>query len=257
MFNREKLFNVVNYLSSIKFEINENFLNYLENDGNYLLDDSNLDNSSKSNLDPIQKAIILKIAKVFKSTPFFLPVHSDWRGRIYTQSFFIDYQGSELSTALLQFYDGESLSDLGRESLYIFGANCYNENNIGKASFEERIQWVKDNYENIIKMDPDFIKKAESKLLFVAFSLCLKELHLNSNAIVKLPVFLDATCSGIQHLAALLRDFELASRVNITPPLLLEGREVDNKVQDIYKDMIEPINNAINKFGQENLDKKI
>jgi len=106
MFNREKLFNAVNYLSSIKFEINENFLNYLENDGNYLLDDSNLDNSSKSNLDPIQKAIILKIAKVFKSTPFFLPVHSDWRGRIYTQSFFIDYQGSELSTALLQFYDG-------------------------------------------------------------------------------------------------------------------------------------------------------
>jgi len=32
MFNREKLFNAVNYLSSIKFEINENFLNYLEND---------------------------------------------------------------------------------------------------------------------------------------------------------------------------------------------------------------------------------
>jgi len=71
MFNREKLFNAVNYLSSIKFEINENFLNYLENDGNYLLDDSNLDNSSKSNLDPIQKAIILKLLKYLNRPHFF------------------------------------------------------------------------------------------------------------------------------------------------------------------------------------------
>jgi len=38
-----KLFNAVNYLSSIKFEINENFLKLFRNDGNYLLDDSNLD----------------------------------------------------------------------------------------------------------------------------------------------------------------------------------------------------------------------
>jgi len=43
------------------------------------------------------------------------------------------------------------------------------KNNIGKASFEERIQWVKDNYENIIKMDPDFIKKAESKFIICSF----------------------------------------------------------------------------------------
>jgi DNA-directed RNA polymerase len=73
----------------------------------------------------------------------------------------------------------------------------------------------------------------------------MKELHNNPNAIINTPVFLDATCSGIQHLSGLLRDLELGISVNLTP-------YQEDKPNDIYSELIEPINKAINKYGEEN-----
>ena len=74
----------------------------------------------------------------------------------------------------------------------------------------------------------------------------MRELHNNPLAIIKTPVFLDATCSGIQHLSALLLDLELGISVNLSPYKQEEGPN------DIYSDLIDPINKAINRFGEEN-----
>jgi len=52
----------------------------------------------------LQRIITLKIAEIYKNIPFYLTVNADWRGRIYTQSFFLSYQGGDLSSALLNFY---------------------------------------------------------------------------------------------------------------------------------------------------------
>lgn len=92
------------------------------------------------------------------------------------------------------------------DSLYIYGANNYNQNNINKDTYPKRIKWIKDNIENILKMEPEFINKAENKYVFTAFCLIMRNLQKDPNYKVKLPVFLDATCSGIQILAAIMRD---------------------------------------------------
>jgi DNA-directed RNA polymerase, mitochondrial len=76
----------------------------------------------------------------------------------------------------------------------------------------------------------------------------MKELHENPNNKVYLPVFQDATCSGIQHLAALLKDFETGSKVNLIP------QTIDDNVGDIYSDLIIPINEAINKHGVNHIE---
>ena len=166
--------------------------------------------------------------------------------------FFISYQGSDLSASLLLLYKGEKLTEKGTDYLYIYGANLFNAKindlPISKKPFRERINWVKDNYEKIINLDIEFIKKAESKFLFAAFCLTLKNLHDDPNYIVKFPVFLDATCSGIQHLATLLLDKELAKKVNLTPQTNSED------VQDIYSEIMVDINKAINKYGILNPD---
>jgi len=73
----------------------------------------------------------------------------------------------------------------------------------------------------------------------------MRELHNNPNAIIKTPVFLDATCSGIQHLSALLLDLELGTAVNLTPYKQEDGPN------DIYSYLLEPINKAINKYGEK------
>jgi DNA-directed RNA polymerase len=54
-----------------------------------------------------------------------------------------------------------------------------------------------------------------------------------------MPIYLDATCSGIQHLSSLIKDLESGSKVN----LLTQSKK--DKVGDIYSELLEPINLAI------------
>jgi DNA-directed RNA polymerase len=58
----------------------------------------------------------------------------------------------------------------------------------------------------------NLLKKLKVKFYFLHFCLTLKNFHDDFNYRVKLPVFLDATCFGIQHLATLLLDKELAKK---------------------------------------------
>jgi hypothetical protein len=67
--NKKALFKSINYLNSIKFSINNLLLEYLNKEGNYLL------NSSKEK--DFQRAITLKIASTFSNIPFYLNVHAD------------------------------------------------------------------------------------------------------------------------------------------------------------------------------------
>lgn len=240
--NKEPIFKAVNYLNSIKFGVNTDLLNYiLSPEGSYILDNITPE-------DELQRIITLNVAYVYRNTYFYLNTHADWRGRLYTQSFYLSYQGGDLSTALLNFWEGEAINEDGKIYLYIYGANSHNEKGISKASFEERIKWVKLNYDKIINLDKELILSAENPFVFTAFCLNMRKIHNNPNAIIKTPLFLDATCSGIQHLAALMKDLELGSQTNLIPSKMEEGPG------DIYDSLLEPINKAINKFGEENLD---
>jgi len=251
MKNKDNLYNAVNYFNSIKFSINNDLLNYLNTHKGELLinllDNLKLKAGDKdiSESEKLQRNITLKLAEIYKNIPFYLNTHADWRGRIYTHSFFISYQGGDLSSAVLQFFDGESLTESGLEYFYIHGANCYGKDGLGKKVFADRIKWVKENTNKIIELDPEFIASAESPYKFLAFSLALSNLQKDPNAIIKLPVWLDATCSGIQHLSGLLADFTLGSNVNLVP---------SENISDIYSSLLKPINHNINKFGKENLE---
>jgi len=89
--NRESIYKSVNYLNSIKFVVNTKLLNYLlSSEGSYILEIIKPD-------DELQRYITIKVAKLYKDGYFYLNTHADWRGRIYTQSFYLSYQGGDLS----------------------------------------------------------------------------------------------------------------------------------------------------------------
>ena len=100
------------------------------------------------------------------------------------------------------------------------------------------------NIDKILNMEKDFLVKAENRFVFSAFCLLIRQLEKNPNYPVYLPVFLDATCSGIQHLSALIKDYELGSRVN-----LFKVINKEDQIGDIYSDILGPINDEINRFG--------
>ena len=90
-------------------------------------------------------------------------------------------------------------------------------------------------------MEKEFIIGAESPTLFAAFCLAMKELRSDPNYIHYSPVFLDATCSGVQHFAAMLLDKDLAEQVN-----LISVEEENQVVKDFYNSLVPHINKAIN-----------
>jgi DNA-directed RNA polymerase len=71
----------------------------------------------------------------------------------------------------------------------------------------------------------------------------VKKLSRNSKTIVKLPVFLDATCNGIQHISAIIQDIDLAKEVNLIYD------EKDNQIKDFYGTMVPKINQALHELG--------
>lgn len=94
-------------------------------------------------------------------------------------------------------------------------------------------------------MELDFIKKAENVWLFISFCLVLKNIKDNQNYEVKFPIFIDATCSGIQHVAAMIKDLDTGNNVNLI------SQTPEDLVQDIYGKLLVNINKDITMEGNK------
>jgi DNA-directed RNA polymerase len=167
----------------------------------------------------------LGIANLYKDiSKFYFPIRLDFRGRLYCTTDFLKYQGTELAKSLLLFYEGEKvyISDIKSiKFLKIFGANNFG-NKLNKESFDDRIKWIDDNIDNIKNFHNGIlISQAENKLLFIAF--CFEfNIYLNAisnnldHFITHLPIQLDASNNGFQHLTLLIGDTALAKELNLS-----------------------------------------
>ena len=169
--NLENLYKAINYSSSVKFTVNSEVLDFIIKNKDILFKnyyDVSVLSEIKDHI--LRDAVTLEVAKTYKNIPFYLNTYADWRLRISTNSFYLSYQGSDLSLSLLNFYDGEILNERGLNYFCIYGANLYNENNINKESYDKRINWVINNEDKILKMDLNFIlgQSLDSLLLHFA-----------------------------------------------------------------------------------------
>jgi hypothetical protein len=155
------VFDMVNFVNSVQFKINENVLDFVlanNNLYNFFIDSnyihpltlkSKLTKAEGLELEKfyIQRFTeqnILGLATLYSEVPsFYLPVRLDYRGRLYCVVEYLNYQGIELAKSLLEFSVGEKIyiNETNSEAinfLKIFGANCYG-NKIEKKSFNDRI----------------------------------------------------------------------------------------------------------------------
>lgn len=151
----------------------------------------------------------------------------DQRGRIYCSSTYFNYQSNELSKALLLFAIPGVISRHDNESikyLKAYGANCFG-GNISKKSIYDKCVWVDNNTDNIINYENNIlINKAQDKLLFLSFCIQYKRYiefiqnENNSEFKTYLPVQLDASCNGFQHMAMLSNERVLFEELNLVIP---------------------------------------
>ena len=184
----------------------------------------------------------------------------DWRGRFSTRSPNLGPQADDLSKALLLFTEWKPMGKEGRKWFYVRMYDYFSHINEAplkkKLTFDERFVWTEENREKILKIGSDprtpihleklgldkpphakseAFQRLAAALEFVRIE---KEFEKTGNwDEVKsgFPIHFDASCNGFQHMAALLRDKELAEKVNVLV------KKEDNKViiGDLYQDVAE------------------
>lgn len=142
--------------------------------------------------------------------PLWFPVFTDSRGRWYYRGV-PNPQGTDLSKAVLHFHEKKPLGKRGVFWLKVAIANGYGYD---KVRFHERAQWTDDNWKLIQTAleapgdHPDVWGNDSPWCMFSA-AYELNQAYLSGDPesyCTGIPVHMDATCSGLQHFSAMLRD---------------------------------------------------
>ena len=139
----------------------------------------------------------------------YFPTFIDWRGRLYFRSN-LNPQSSDAVKGCIEFAKGKRLGDVGLKWLKVYVANCCGYD---KHDPDIKAQWTDDNWllitdflNNPLEVDaPD----PDTAFTLLQSGLALQEALAMPDPrdyICHVPVAMDATCSGLQHLSALTRD---------------------------------------------------
>lgn len=165
----------------------------------------------------------------------YFPHQLDFRGRVYAVTI-LSPQGSDNCKGLLRFAEGKALGDSGITWLAIHGANLAG---VDKVSYQDRVTWVEENTDLIIRCAQDPFNHREwtemdSPWQFLAF--CFEwegVIREGENYVSHLPVAMDGSCSGLQHFSAMLRDPVGGAAVNLVP---------QDKPADVYGSVAAEVN---------------
>lgn len=171
-----------------------------------------------------QERNILASADTFKGAPIWYPYRLDYRGRMYAAGGSLNPQGTDLAKGLLRFdQEGRKPCEEGMHAWVRHGLNKWGTPSLNPEqtlkTYDE-LQPVFDTF----KRDPLGTRhlwgtEAKQPWQFIAWLL---------DDTYSVPIQVDGTCNGLQHLAALCRDTEVAHAVNMLP---------EDEPQDIYNNV--------------------
>ena len=171
----------------------------------------------------------------------------DFRGRKYPVESFLSPQNADYSKALLEFSQSVTMdSAASAKWLAIHGANVFG---VDKVSLEDREMWAYMNTENAISVYNDPLGSKwwqEADKPWQALAWCKEWAEYNiaraagESYETRLPCASDGSCNGLQHLSAMLRDYEGGRAVNLTP---------SKEPQDIYSDVAAKATALLEKEG--------
>jgi DNA-directed RNA polymerase, mitochondrial len=181
----------------------------------------------------LQRTEDIATAERLGDKTFRIPMNCDKRGRVYGIPHF-NFQREDHVRALFQFAEGMPIGQKDRDDnwIMIHVATCGDFDGIGKRIWPERIQWVKDNSDMIMRIarEPeatvDLWRKADAPFSFVAACMEMAGVWETGPSTTRLPICFDGSCSGIQHLAMITRDEDAGRFVNLI---------ADDEPHDVYQ----------------------
>jgi DNA-directed RNA polymerase len=158
------------------------------------------------------------VANKYKQEVFWIPWSFDFRGRCYPIPTSLSPQGTDFDKSLIYFQEEGPVNEWW---LAFQVATTYG---LDKATMQDRIDWTRNNHDliDLIASDPEGTvaewSQAEEPWCFLAAALEYSQCVIHKTKKTSgLPVSVDATCSGLQHLSALALDRTAAEMVNVVP----------------------------------------
>lgn len=259
------LADIIKKLNKTEFIINKKVLNILmhewSNKNSVLFNGYNnimkeKENASKEEIFKIQAhnsiywnlLNTLRIAELYQDTSFYLPTFADFRGRIYSLSTYLSYQGGDMARGLLNFAKAEETTEEGLRYLALYLANVGGKSKLSK---DDKINWAVNKTIEIIKNSDkscefllnEFFIKGDEPIQYIGCVLALAEgleaSIKNEPIVLNTPILFDASCSGMQHLSALTREIDLAINVNLIKETDFSEDDTPNDFYQIAGDLIE------------------
>src|SRR5215467_13209589 len=153
---------------------------------------------------------------------FYFPCQVDHRGRVYPVPPLMNPQSDHIGRAPIEFADGKPLGERGVYWLQIHLANCYWKRK--KVSFKKRRDWVQENEKEILDFAANPLRihrfwiEADQPWLFLAACLEWKRYKEEGPGMIShLPISMDGSCNGYQHLSAMGLDPIGGRATNLMP----------------------------------------
>lgn len=223
------LTSVLNKLNNIGWRINKDVFEVYKK----CIEDTNSPFKYHKEIDPIKKASLLIELEAIKAIAeknidktFYHLYNLDFRGRIYPNTAFLHEQSSDNAKGLLLLDEAVPLGENGLYWLYVHTSNCYGND---KVSLDDRALFVQDNLDEFMSyvshpMQYRGWMKADKPFSFLAACFEISKLS-NWNGDGNkpedfpscLPIYIDGSNNGVQHLVAMAKDEEVAPLVNLVP----------------------------------------
>jgi len=209
-----------------------------------------VDREKRASLE-IEARAIERLAERHLDNVFYHIYNVDFRGRIYPNTAFLHEQSSDNAKGLLLLDEPVPLGEQGLYWLSVHTANMFGED---KLSLDDRAGWVNDNMEDILLYAQEPMKyrgwmSAEKPFCFLA---CCYEFSMLSHWHGEgmetedfpscLPVYIDGSNNGVQHLAAMAKDAEVGPLVNLIPQnlpgdvyMFIAQKTIENVKKDVNK----------------------
>lgn len=187
-------------------------------------------------------------AEVLKGKTFYQLLDFDYRGRIYYRESILNFQGSDYERGLFLFDEAKVVDEVGLRWLKIHAANSYNQSfklsyipdyftydyhtymvkeglddiSVDKMSLQDRVLWTENNID-LIEMVSHFnsLPDCEKPVSFLAVCHELVNYYKFTNAGLdyysSLPIPIDGSNNGWQHLGAISKDVQTGELVGLVP----------------------------------------
>lgn len=170
---------------------------------------------------------------------FYFPHMLDFRGRMYPIPSDLSPQGEDLHRGLLTFSRPKPVD---REAAAWLAVHLANVHGIDKKPFSERIAWVQEREARWRSIAEDplgnrvWCSEGDAWQCLAAIFEWVRWLDEGEGMMSSLPIRVDGTCNGIQHLSAMVRDQEGGASVNLLPSS--GPRDIYQEVADALTQML-------------------